>query len=241
MSIESSRVRNMFKVLASLTSTGSLFHLWTTQFAKKFCLTSVLDLFGIRLSWYDVCLVNLVASTPTLLNQVLWSTLSIPFKILYVWITIWIIDMLLSTDLYCSWPAYMWFCGCVSQYYIWVDPRFFWETFKPLHGVLKFHSSCRSFNKKIICSFKKDLNEVQGPNQRIALLKCGPWSKQKWYTIRAGRRSWGTILHSRERTELSRTIPSFQKKEHIERVLKNIETIITRTNVEQTKIAWKKR
>ena len=74
----------MFKVLASLTSTGSLFHLGTTRFEKKFCLTSDLDLFYIRLSWYDVCLVKLVASTPTLLNQVFWSILSIPFKILYV-------------------------------------------------------------------------------------------------------------------------------------------------------------
>ena len=97
--------------------------------------------------------------------------------------------------------------------------------------------------KKIICSFKKVWNEVPGPNQRIALLKCGPLSKQKWYTIKAGRRSWGTTLLSRKRTELSKTIsyPSEKKNEHIKCVLKNIETIITRTNVEQTKVAWKKR
>ena len=40
---------------------------------------------------------------------------------------------------------------------------------------------------------------------------------------RAGRPSWGTIVLSRERTERSRTIPSFRKKnERIECVLKNI-------------------
>ena len=60
--------------------------------------------------------------------------------------------------------------------------------------------------------------------------------------IRAGHRSWETIVLSQERTELSRTIPSFRKKnEHIERVLKNIGTIIKRTNVERTEIAWKER
>ena len=38
--------------------------------------------------------------------------------------------------------------------------------------------------------------------------------------------SWGTIVLSRERTERSRTIPSFRKKnEHIERVLKIVGTI----------------
>ena len=44
--------------------------------------------------------------------------------------------------------------------------------------------------------------------------------------LRAGCRSWGTIVLSQERTERSRTIPSFPKKnEHIESVLKNIGTI----------------
>ena len=57
---------------------------------------------------------------------------------------------------------------------------------------------------------------------------------------RAGRRSWGTIVLSQKRTQLSGTISLFQKKnEHIERVLKNIGTIIKRTNVERTEIAWK--
>ena len=62
-----------------------------------------------------------------------------------------------------------------------------------------------------------------------------------YYTAsRAGRRSWGTIVFSRERPELSRTIPLFQKKnEHRERILKNIETIIKRMNMERTKIAEK--
>ena len=55
MSIESSRVRNMFKVLASLTSTGSLFHLGTTRFKKKFCLTSDLDL-KLNASYAGLCL-----------------------------------------------------------------------------------------------------------------------------------------------------------------------------------------
>ena len=45
-------------------------------------------------------------------------------------------------------------------------------------------------------------------------------------TSRARRRSWGTIVLSRERTERSRKIPTFRKKnERIERVLKNIGTI----------------
>ena len=38
-----------------------------------------------------------------------------------------------------------------------------------------------------------------------------------------------TIFLSRERTEQSRTIPSFQKNESLERVLKNIVTISKRT------------
>ena len=43
---------------------------------------------------------------------------------------------------------------------------------------------------------------------------------------RAGHRSWGTIVLSREQTELSRTIQSFRKKnERIKRVLNNIGTI----------------
>ena len=50
MSIESSRVQNVFKVLASFTSTESLFRSGTTRLEKRFFLTSVGDLFGIRLS-----------------------------------------------------------------------------------------------------------------------------------------------------------------------------------------------
>ena len=53
---------------------------------------------------------------------------------------------------------------------------------------------------------------------------------KRWWIVtprdrrRAGRRSLETIVFSREQTELSRTIPSFQKKnEHI-KVLKNIGT-----------------
>ena len=47
--------------------------------------------------------------------------------------------------------------------------------------------------------------------------------------IRAGRVPGGTIVLSRERTERSRMIPSFRKKnERLERVLKNIGTISKR-------------
>ena len=54
------------------------------------------------------------------------------------------------------------------------------------------------------------------------------------HKFRAGRRYWETIVLSQERTDFSRTILSFRKKnEHIERDLKNIGTIIKRTNVEQ--------
>ena len=44
---------------------------------------------------------------------------------------------------------------------------------------------------------------------------------------RAGRRSWGTIVYSRERMERSRTIPLFRKKnKRIERVLKILERFV---------------
>ena len=50
---------------------------------------------------------------------------------------------------------------------------------------------------------------------------------------RAGRVNGGTIVLCRERTEQSRTIPSFRKKnERLERVLKNIGTISKRTERE---------
>ena len=55
---------------------------------------------------------------------------------------------------------------------------------------------------------------------------------------RAGRRSLGTIVLLRERTERSRTIPSFRKKnECIERVLKNIGTICKGTEQERNDLA----
>ena len=55
---------------------------------------------------------------------------------------------------------------------------------------------------------------------------------------RAGRVNGGTIVLSRERTERSRTIPSFRKKnERLERVLKNIGTIGKRTERNGTGIA----
>ena len=59
---------------------------------------------------------------------------------------------------------------------------------------------------------------------------------------RAGRRSWGTIVLSRERTERLRTIPSFRKKnKRIECILKNIGTICKGTEWKGTEIAWKER
>ena len=48
----------------------------------------------------------------------------------------------------------------------------------------------------------------------------------------AGRVPRGTIVLSRERTERSRTIPSFRKNERLEWVLKNIGTISKRTERE---------
>ena len=58
----------------------------------------------------------------------------------------------------------------------------------------------------------------------------------------AGRRSWKTIVLSRERTKRSRMIPSFQKKnERIERVLKNIGTICKGTERNGTEITQKER
>ena len=79
------------------------------------------------------------------------------------------------------------------------------------------------------------------------LSSCPPRvsKKKQFYAVsapvsRAGRRSWGTIVLSRERTERSRTIPPFQKKnERIERVLKNIGTICKGTERERSN--WKKR
>ena len=49
---------------------------------------------------------------------------------------------------------------------------------------------------------------------------------------RAGRIPGGTIVLSRERTERSRRIPSFQKNERLERVLKIFGTISKRTERE---------
>ena len=56
--------------------------------------------------------------------------------------------------------------------------------------------------------------------------------------LRAGRINGGTIVLCRERTERSRTIPSFRKKnERLEQVLKNIGTISKRTERNGTGIA----
>ena len=97
-----------------------------------------------------------------------------------------LIDMLLSTDLYHSVHVIVWmsFTAVISKCYIWVDPSIFGKTIKPLHGFLNFfrtnfHSGI-VHSRKIIYSFKKF--EVKFRVQR-ALLDCGPWSKQKWYTV----------------------------------------------------------
>ena len=59
------------------------------------------------------------------------------------------------------------------------------------------------------------------------------------FITRAGRSSLGTIVLSREKSELSRMIlhPSEKKNKNIEPIPKNIETIIKRTYVERTEIA----
>ena len=48
-----------------------------------------------------------------------------------------------------------------------------------------------------------------------------------------------SFFHKNERNYQERYHCSKKKNEHIERVLKNIGTIIKRTNVERTEIAWK--
>ena len=50
------------------------------------------------------------------------------------------------------------------------------------------------------------------PNEKVLSGKYAFTSEIPYSTHRAGRRSWGTIVLSRERTERSRTIPSFRKK-----------------------------
>ena len=70
------------KVLESLTSDGSPFHLAITLLVKKLDLMSVLDLAATRFPWYAVFLVNLSGSYPTNVNHVVLSTSSIPFRIL---------------------------------------------------------------------------------------------------------------------------------------------------------------
>ena len=62
-----------------------------------------------------------------------------------------------------------------------------------------------------------------------------------YYTAsRAGRRSWGTIVFFARTTGIIKNDPIVPKKnEHRERILKNIETIIKRMNMERTKIAEK--
>ena len=61
-------------VFASFTFFGRLFQSFTTRFDKKFCLISVLDLFGTWFLWYAVFLVILAVSVPTKANQMLIST-----------------------------------------------------------------------------------------------------------------------------------------------------------------------
>ena len=78
------------------------------------------------------------------------------------------------------------------------------------------------------CNFWKIMFSLISAFQKVI-----NWAIFKWYL---------TIVLSRKRTEISKTMLLFQKKnEHIERVLKNIWTIYNRTNVERTVIEWKER
>ena len=70
----------MFSDFDSFTSCGNVFHVLMTLFEKKFFLRSVLDLEA-RFALYAVLLVNLEALSPTKLNHVEVSTLSIPLMI----------------------------------------------------------------------------------------------------------------------------------------------------------------
>ena len=77
---------------------------------------------------------------------------------------------------------------------------------------------------------KKKLNFV------FRIKACQVLITQRCPGGRAGHVPGGTIVLSQERTERSRTIPSFQKK-RLERVLKNIGTISKTTERNGTGIA----
>ena len=73
----------VFKVLEFFSSVGKVFQVETTWLLKKFFLMSVLFLEGIKFMAYAVLLVGLTMFSPTNVNQVEKSTLSIPRRILY--------------------------------------------------------------------------------------------------------------------------------------------------------------
>ena len=79
----SSPVFKVFNVLVFFSSVGKSFQVETTRLLKKFFLMSVLFLEGIKLMAYAVLLVGLTTFSPTNVNQVEKSTLSIPRRILY--------------------------------------------------------------------------------------------------------------------------------------------------------------
>ena len=64
---------------------GKEFQVETTRLLKKFLLMSVLFLEGIKFLAYAVLLVGLTTFSPTNVNQVEKSTLSIPRRILNTW------------------------------------------------------------------------------------------------------------------------------------------------------------
>ena len=79
MPTASSNVLN--SLLASLVSVISFFHVLITLSEKKFALISVLDLLGLKFPWYEVYLVNLSMSVPTVVrvNSGLWVIIPIKF------------------------------------------------------------------------------------------------------------------------------------------------------------------
>ena len=83
--IFSSPVLKVFKVLDFFSSVGKEFQVETTRLLKKFFLMSVLFLEGIKFMAYAVLLVSLTTFSPTNVNQVEKSTLSIPRRILNTW------------------------------------------------------------------------------------------------------------------------------------------------------------
>ena len=108
----------------------------------------------------------------------------------------------------------------------------------------KFREKVCEMRPKIFAFFRETFRSLETlvETRKYALV----WSLKNFIlervVYRAGRVPGGTIVLSWERTERSRTTPSFRKKnERLERVLKNIGTFSKRTERNGTGIAWKER